>query len=514
MRRALLGALAAALLLGACSDAGVPRPDDAACPIGDGEAAGRAVLRCTDGTVAYVETSAGSGTGVVVELDGRPHLVTNAHVVDPFAAADVVLGDDELESVPVVGVDAAADIAVLGPIDRTLPALRLGSSESLERGDEVFLVGFPGGESDTEDIETTIASGIISRRRRVEEFGQTYLQTDASISGGQSGGPLFDRTGRLVGISGLSYADEFALVLSAEDVSEAVERILDGDGDDYVAVPPTLDDGGGELEGSLRLAEATDGQALFLPADDADRTWNFELDPRAQVTVAITDALEYELLAESANARELELQAERDAFPEMAEDPELEGVVLGEDELEPEVRAREVGPRRFRIPVEAGHAAEIWVRGPLLDAPLDVSWRSDQPVAQLSRPVREVRLGVGDEEDFVINAYDTAVDVLLDLDAGDRVLLHARSPQGDPSLTVLGPDLRLDHVTAYDPEAAGAVVIDDSGGGLYGTDARATFEAEQDGTHRIRVSSYEGTLSLIRLSITPCGGIVDCDEEG
>ena len=86
---------------------------------------------------------------------------------------------------------------------------------------DVFLVGFPGG-IESGDPEIALAGGLLSRLREDDTFGLTYLQTDAAIAGGQSGGALVDEDGTVLGISGLGFAEEFALALSSDDVAASV----------------------------------------------------------------------------------------------------------------------------------------------------------------------------------------------------------------------------------------------------------------------------------------------------
>ena len=135
------------------------RRSDAPCEPEADEQPARAVLRCGEPSIAYVATQFGTGTGVAIALDGERYVLTNQHVVDPYDAADVQFGADAPErDVPLVGADVAADIALLGPIEARVPTLDISDSAGLERGDEVFLVGFPG-ESSGDEHEATIAVG-------------------------------------------------------------------------------------------------------------------------------------------------------------------------------------------------------------------------------------------------------------------------------------------------------------------------------------------------------------------
>ena len=150
-------------------------------------------------SIPFIETPTGTGSGVLIE---GGYVVTNYHVVWPYQAVWVVFPDDQvLQNVPVVGWDSMADLAVLGPVD--VPArplgvkgggpLQLGDGEDLAPGSELFLVGYP---AEVDELpEPSITRGILSRFREWERLGMTYLQTDAAIAGGQSGGALVDTLG-------------------------------------------------------------------------------------------------------------------------------------------------------------------------------------------------------------------------------------------------------------------------------------------------------------------------------
>lgn len=510
-RRAGFGValVAIALVAAACSGGGGDDKDDspaatAACRARAGERAAKAVLRCTEASIAFVETESGSGTGVVVEVGGKRYVLTNEHVVDPFDAADVTLGRRSLEDLPVIGVDLGADIALLGPLGAGAPEpLALTAGTDLERGDEVFLVGFPG-ESNADDLEVTIAAGIVSRLRAVKEFSQTYIQTDAAIAGGQSGGPLFDHGGNLVGISGLSFGEgEFALALSGKDARAAVRRIVDGEGDEYLSLPGAPGRGSGATTGSLKLYDGSDGQVLFLPAADTDRTWHLRIDMAARPIVNVDTMGGEEPLAVSSNSEAIqgqlarELAEARGGRPEEIFNPEAEG-------RDPKLAQRETSPGSFTIPVKADESALVFVVAPLTDRPVEVAWESDLPLFEASRPVSERTLRPGENFDSLFGGLDTSVDIMVDLEAGQRVQVHARSPQGDPGFAVFGPGTKLDHLTLADPEGAGVDFYDDTDDGLFGVDAKATISVEASGTYRFRLYSNDYNSTRVRFSIVDC----------
>jgi len=181
-----------------------PRPDVSAAV---GRPASFAPLvRSADPSVAVVHSkqSRGEGLGTAFVYDSaKGLLLTNHHVID--RSREISVGFASGLEVPgtVVGSDEATDIAVL-KIERTdLPALGLGDSDALEIGDWVVAIGNPFG------LAHTVSAGILSAKGRTKEDvsglnpnGYFYfLQTDASINPGSSGGPLIDLEGRVVGIN-------------------------------------------------------------------------------------------------------------------------------------------------------------------------------------------------------------------------------------------------------------------------------------------------------------------------
>ena len=148
----------------------------------------------------FVQESA-AGTGVIISADGE--VMTNAHVVDGATTVKVTLaGESQARDATVVGEDTAADLALLKIAGVTnLPAATLGKSSEVRVGDDVVAIGnalaLKGGP--------TVTRGIISALdRTLETEGATMtglIQTDASISSGNSGGPLVDATGKVIGIN-------------------------------------------------------------------------------------------------------------------------------------------------------------------------------------------------------------------------------------------------------------------------------------------------------------------------
>jgi serine protease Do len=138
----------------------------------------------------------GLGSGFIIDPQG--YVVTNNHVVDDASGIKVTLPDGKQFDAEVVGTDPQTDLALL-KIDAkdTLPALEWGDSDALKVGDWVMAVGNPFG------LGGSVTAGIISARSRDIHAGpfDDFLQVDASINQGNSGGPTFDLNGRVIGIN-------------------------------------------------------------------------------------------------------------------------------------------------------------------------------------------------------------------------------------------------------------------------------------------------------------------------
>jgi S1-C subfamily serine protease len=141
----------------------------------------------------------GRASGLIVRADG--YILTNQHVVENARQVVVTLADGRQFKAAVVGADRPSDLAVLRIDAAGLQAAVLGDSSSVEPGDWVVAIGNPFG------FEHTVTVGVVSALRRpiyVEEEGRRYedlIQTDAYINRGNSGGPLVDASGRVIGIN-------------------------------------------------------------------------------------------------------------------------------------------------------------------------------------------------------------------------------------------------------------------------------------------------------------------------
>ncbi len=140
------------------------------------------------------------GSGFVLDKDG--HVVTNYHVVQGADSIDVSFSNQETVSAKVVGTDPSTDLAVLHvDVDaKALAPLGLANSDLVQVGDPVVAIGNPFG------LERTVTSGIVSALQRQVSAPNDYtidhvIQTDAPINAGNSGGPLIDAQGRVIGVN-------------------------------------------------------------------------------------------------------------------------------------------------------------------------------------------------------------------------------------------------------------------------------------------------------------------------
>ncbi|MBR6767761.1 MAG: trypsin-like peptidase domain-containing protein [Clostridia bacterium] len=170
------------------------------------------------------ETMIGQGSGVVIAEGG--YVLTNNHVIEGGSAFQVLMPNGDKVSATLIGADASLDLAVVKlneRADELVPAT-IGSSTSLKVGSTAIAIGNPGGEV----LANTVTQGIISalERSSVNTDNTTrnvdYIQHDASINNGNSGGGLFDYMGNLIGINTLKYAGSVYSSVSFEGLGFAI----------------------------------------------------------------------------------------------------------------------------------------------------------------------------------------------------------------------------------------------------------------------------------------------------
>jgi serine protease Do len=142
----------------------------------------------------------GEGSGFIVSADGV--ILTNAHVVNDAQKVTVKLTDRREFEATVIGADARSDVAVLKIDARDLPVVRLGDPRGLKVGEWVVAIGSPFG------FENTVTAGIVSAKGRTlpDDSYVPFIQTDVAVNPGNSGGPLFNLQGEVVGINSQIYS--------------------------------------------------------------------------------------------------------------------------------------------------------------------------------------------------------------------------------------------------------------------------------------------------------------------
>ena len=169
-------------------------------------------------------TMIAQGSGVVIAEGG--YVLTNNHVIEDGSAFQELLPNGDKVDASLVGADSAMDLAVLQVSEQadTLVPVTIGSSESLPVGSTVIAIGNPGGE----DLANTVTRGIISALERSSMSGSNttrnvnYIQHDAPINSGNSGGGLFDYQGNLIGINTLKYRGSYYSSGSYEGLGFAI----------------------------------------------------------------------------------------------------------------------------------------------------------------------------------------------------------------------------------------------------------------------------------------------------
>lgn len=147
----------------------------------------------------------GAGSGVIISTDG--YIITNNHVIDGADELEVTLNDNRKFSAKLIGTDPTTDIALIKVDAKDLPTIPFGDSEKLKVGEWVLAVGNPF------NLTSTVTAGIVSAKGRGISMGgdrskiESFIQTDAAVNPGNSGGALVNTKGELVGINTAIYSE-------------------------------------------------------------------------------------------------------------------------------------------------------------------------------------------------------------------------------------------------------------------------------------------------------------------
>ncbi len=175
------------------------------------------------------------GTGFIISADG--YVLTNHHVVDGADTVRIRLADRREFTAKVVGSDEQSDVALLKIAATGLPTLRIGDSKTLKSGQWVVAIGSPFG------LDHSVTAGIVSAVGRANPYADQryvpFIQTDVAINRGNSGGPLLDTRGQVVGINsqifsnsggymGVSFAIPIDVAMNAVEQLKATGKVTRG----------------------------------------------------------------------------------------------------------------------------------------------------------------------------------------------------------------------------------------------------------------------------------------------
>lgn len=180
-------------------------------------------------SVVGIATDVGTGSGMIVEDNG--YILTNAHVIDNTERITVYLDDHKPYVAEIVGIDLVRDIALLKVDETGLEPIAFAAAYRMAEGEEVIALGYPHSEL----TNLTVTRGIISAFRPNLEADVDYIQTDAQLNHGNSGGPLIDRKGNVVGMNTSARFDingapvpGFGFAISTDDLNINVRLLKTG----------------------------------------------------------------------------------------------------------------------------------------------------------------------------------------------------------------------------------------------------------------------------------------------
>lgn len=443
------------------------------CPRAEGRPS--KLRTCLGDSLAYIETSISTGTGILID-DG--YVVTNANVIDPFERVDLRFeGFDgrTFRDVPVVGVDAFSDLAVLGPIDpgdrRALTFAPLGDLKAYDDTD-VYHVGYPAAFGLEPSL--TIGDSSVERIREDDAFDNVYLQSDAEIGDGLVGGVLVDDNGRLLGLPTWAASDSYKLALTADDVAESVEQILDGDGDPRGVIPCPDEVVNRPL--AVRLTEESPYGSLIIPAEPDWRSVKLEAITSADVAILLM-TLRGDVIG--ANKLGQELTA---AWAEEYDDPTYADVPLiyeGAEDGHYEFDAPQY--EDLYVTVVRGH------RDTVLKLSVNIPFCATSYLAQgqpveVGTPVRGTLDGLTFRAEHVVQLRD-----------GDEIEVTVHGGTADLQFVLIAPG----EVRSYQDAPDG----DDGGGGVFNLDPEHTFRIDETGEWRILVRSWDGFVTGYELDV-------------
>ena len=388
--------------------------------------------------VAFVETPIASGSSVLVK---GGYLLTNAHVVWPYATARIVFPNgEEHQDVPVAGWDLMADLALIGPVETDVPPVSLVDGGTINIGEDVYLIGYPG-EVD-EFPQPTITNGILSRLRTWETIDYTFYQVDATTVGGQSGGIMVTHGGDVVGISTFYY-DGFGMAGAVVDALPRLNALLGHASDaDMITAPLTVAPPRTQQQGTLEDETAS---ATFILDEPVGTEVEVSVAGRGKPSLRVVGPHGYPV-----------------AYSE-----------------QPDAEAQEVS-LEFTVDEEGPHFIEVTQPSPNRN---DFELTTSVPTRRHVDRDDLAPLSVGQN-------YLGSIDLPGDADVFTLTLAKDERVEITVDALSLRPRLALGFES---PTHQFFVLGDNSGGGIFGENAKMVVEAPEDGDYKIMVGSSRYT---------------------
>ena len=387
-------------------------------------------------SVAFVKTPTVKGSGFLVE---GGYVVTNHHVVHSWEEVTLIFPDGSEFQAPVAAWDPMSDIALLGPVEARVPPLELGDGENLPIGSEIFLLGYSGETAPSPN--PTILSGLLSHYRQWNPANMTYLQTDAAIAGGQSGGVLLNAKGEVIGIVGFSFTEaNYALAASAADLEPILQQLIQGRDPSGVS-NRRFREGQPENEFQGSLGNPWDSR-MFLIEVTPGSSVEIEIDCAKPVRFNVTDLAGNVLL-------------------------DVDNSYGGVGQGSAEVKMEGYHFLTVDTPAHSSSCFDLTSNVPMIP----FNDPDDGRQLNLHEPIAGNIDYPGDRDWYVIN-----------LEEGELVRISADSLNVDAVLRVDFPNSRPYQV----------VRDDDSGGGLFETNSELVYRAPVTGEYFVVIEDYSG----------------------
>lgn len=453
-----------------------PPADDVTCP--DAGSGIEALRECFDPVIVRIDTPIGWGTGMVLSSG---EIITAAHVVEPYNTVDVLYTDGRrLRDVEVIGVDLLDDVALIGPTDDRTGLDLATDFDVTDEGSDVFHIGFPGGLAG-EQPALSITRGVLSRIRRSTEFDRVLLQSDAVVTGGQSGGAFVDGVGRVIGMSDMAIGANASFSVASTDLADAIDRIRSGTSISAPRLPLAGDGEAGTT--SLDVGDSNSTGRVIIPPASTDRDVSLTYDGIGTFAFEAS-TLDGSLLALN--------QAWVDDWAGWYSDIGERNSWFTSFEPGAELVDGDDGVYAFTVPA-GEYALVVMSRGRAGTLEVDI----DVPFVEVADYADGVALEIGDDVDGVLGRLPTATLHEIDLEEGDTIEVRLATPGLLASFDFLTPADRLsdylygDFFSPYNVEFGWGDQV-----------SSRSYEILRDGTYRVLVqgeSSMAYHLSVTRL---------------